>query len=356
MSEHIGFSAETAGMPPGAPVYVGAHRDQHAVVRCYTFGAGGVSARQVDCAHDDLQALVRGTEGIHWIDLCGLSDVPAVQKVSAVLGLHPLAVEDILNTQQRPKIEGTDDYVYFVLKAPDYAPEDHHIYQEQIAVALGRNIVLSFQEYEPDLFQPIIDRVNRAGVPRREATADLLAYSLMDAVVDRYFTVLEEAGDRLETIEEQILSDHGTEAVQAIHSLKRELLLLRRAVWPLREVIGTVLRDESPFFQPSTRVYTRDLYDHTIQVMDTLDTYRDMLSSLFDIHLSSISNRMNEIMKVLTIFSTIFAPLTFIAGVYGMNFRYMPALSWRWGYPLVWVVMVAIAVTMAIYFRRRRWL
>jgi len=198
--------------------------------------------------------------------------------------------------------------------------------------------------------------VNRAGVPRREATADLLAYSLMDAVVDRYFTVLEEAGDRLETIEEQILSDHGTEAVQAIHSLKRELLLLRRAVWPLREVIGTVLRDESPFFQPSTRVYTRDLYDHTIQVMDTLDTYRDMLSSLFDIHLSSISNRMNEIMKVLTIFSTIFAPLTFIAGVYGMNFRYMPALSWRWGYPLVWVVMVAIAVTMAIYFRRRRWL
>ncbi len=357
MSDRIGFSAHTAGMAPGAPVYVGEHPVERAVVSCYSFGNGGVTVRSVDCSQDDLAELVRSPGTVHWINLCGLSDVPAVQKVSALLGLHPLAVEDILNTQQRPKTEGTPDYVYFVLKAPDYAEDGHRIFQEQVAVALGKNVVLSFQEVSPDLFQPIIDRLSRNNVPVRDASADLLAYSLIDAIVDHYFLILEDAGDRLEEVEEVILAGQRDDAaVQTIHALKREMILLRRSVWPLREVIGSVLRDGSPLIQASTRVYLRDVYDHTIQVMDTVDTYRDMLSSIFDIYLSSISNRMNEIMKVLTIFSAVFAPLTFLAGVYGMNFHYMPELSKPWAYPALWVVMLATAVGMVIYFRRKRWL
>ena len=357
MSDHLAFNADTAGMAPGAPVYVGDHHVDRTEVTCYSYDPAGVTVQAVDRGLATLSELTSDPNKVHWINVCGLSDVPTVQKVSSLLGLHPLAVEDILNTQQRPKMEGSTDYIYFVLKAPDYAKGDAYIFQEQVAVVLGRNMVLSFQEVSPDLFQPVIDRLTKNHTPLREGSADFMAYALIDAIVDHYFVVLEDAGDRLEVVEEMVLAGHqADEAVQAIHALKRQLILLRRSVWPLREVIGSVLRDGSPLIQPSTRVYLRDVYDHTIQVMDTLDTYRDMLASLFDIHLSSISNRMNEIMKVLTVFATVFAPLTFIAGVYGMNFRHMPELDWRWSYPLVWVIMAIIAAIMVLYFRRKRWL
>lgn len=354
MSERIASSADTAGLPPGSPVYTGERPVVEATVTCYTCCPGG-EVQVLDCTHGPLPALAEGAARLRWINVCGLSDVAAVERVCTLLNMHPLAVEDILNTEQRPKMEGAPDYVYFVLKAPDIVAD--RIIQEQVAVVLGRNAVLSFQEYSPDLFQPIINRLVKDHVPLRETSADYLAYTLVDAIVDQYFVVLEVAGERLEAIEEAVLAGRqADEAVQAIHGLKRQMILLRRSVWPLREVLGAVLRDGSPLIQPATRVYLRDVYDHTVQVMDTLDTYRDMLASLFDIYLSSISNRMNEIMKVLTLFATVFSPLTFIAGIYGMNFQHMPELSWRWSYPLVWVVMLAITVAMVIAFRRRRWL
>ncbi len=298
MSERIASSADTAGLPPGSPVYTGQRPVVQATVTCYTCCPGG-EVQVLDCTHGPLPALAEGPARLRWLNVCGLSDVAAVERVCALLNMHPLAVEDILNTEQRPKMEGAPDYVYFVLKAPDIVAD--RIIQEQVAVVLGRNAVLSFQEYSPDLFQPIINRLVKDHVPLRETSADYLAYTLVDAIVDQYFVVLEVAGERLEAIEEAVLAGRqADEAVQAIHGLKRQMILLRRSVAAARGARRGAARRVA-LIQPATRVYLRDVYDHTVQVMDTLDTYRDMLASLFDIYLSSISNRMNEIMKVLTL-------------------------------------------------------
>ncbi|MGZ5502747.1 MAG: magnesium/cobalt transporter CorA, partial [Halobacteriota archaeon] len=227
---------------------------------------------------------------------------------------------------------------------------------EQVSLIVGQNFVLSFQESEGDVFEPIRERIRNGKGRIRKMGADYLAYSLLDAIVDYYFVILEKQGERIEFLEEELVANPNTQTLQEIHHLKSEMLFLRKAIWPLREVIGALERGESPLIQQSTIVYLRDVYDHTIQAIDTVETSREMVSDLLDIYLSSVSNRMNAIMKVLTIIATIFMPLTFLAGVYGMNFRYMPELEWQWGYPLVWTVMIGVVVCMLIYFRRMQWL
>ncbi len=292
-----------------------------------------------------------------WIQVDGIHDTALLEQLGSVFELHPLILEDILNTDQRPKMEDLGGYLFIVLKKfCASADRNGEIASEQISVILGPGWVITFQEKEDPFFNPLRERL-RAGKGRiRKAGVDYLAYSIIDIIVDSYFHVLETLGERIEREEEALLGKPAERTLQAIQRLKRDMIDLRKAVWPLRETIAALERSESPLIHAATRIYLKDVYDHAIQALDTVETYRDMLSGMIDIYLSSLSNRMNQVMKVLTIIATIFMPMTFLAGVYGMNFRHFPELEWAWGYPLFWIVNLAIAAAMLILFKRKRWL
>jgi magnesium transporter len=293
---------------------------------------------------------------VTWINVDGVHDTEAIQKLGDCFGIHALVLEDVVNTNQRPKLEIFDDYVFLVLKMLTLDKEERRPEFEQVSMVLGPNYVISFQEREGDVFETVRERIRSGKGLIRRGGADYLAYALMDAVVDGYFVVLETFGEHIETLEEELVTDAGRDTLQKLNVMKREVIYLRKSVWPLREVISALQRGESTLVKEHTRIYLRDVYDHTIQVIDTVETFRDMLTGMLDIYLSSVSNRMNEVMKVLTVIATIFIPLTFIAGVYGMNFRFMPELAWQWAYPVTWLVMVAIGILMVVYFRRKKWL
>jgi len=293
---------------------------------------------------------------VTWINIDGLHQVEILERLGECYGLHPLVLEDILNTDQRPKMEDYGEYLYIVLRMLNYNDKSSEIEAEQISLILGTNFVLSFQEKEGDTFNPIRERIRNSKGRIRRMGADYLSYSLLDSIVDNYFIILEKLGEKIEFLEDELVTRPTPETLQIIHHLKREMIYLRKAVWPLREVIGSLERGEPPLVKETIRVYLRDVYDHTIQVIDTIETFRDMVSGMLDIYLSSISNRLNAVMKVLTIIATIFMPLTFLAGIYGMNFKYMPELEWRWSYPVVWLIMVGIGVSMLLYFRKKKWL
>ena len=302
----------------------------------------------------DLRALIlRPT--VTWINADGIHDTRMVQAIGDAVGIHPLTLEDIANTSQRPKIEDYGDYLYVAIRmlSPD---SDGEFQSEQVSLVLGRGYVISFQEQPGDAFERIRERL-RAGAGRlRSEGADYLFYALLDAIVDSYFSVIEVFGERIEAVEEEVVADPDRETLQAIYALKRSLVALRRSVWPLRDVVAELERGDSPLIRESTLVYLRDVYDHTIEVAETVETYRDTMSGLLDVYLSSQSSRMNEIMKVLTIIATIFIPLTFIAGLYGMNFAYMPELRHPWGYPAALTLMAIIAGVMLLYFKKKGWI
>jgi magnesium transporter len=285
----------------------------------------------------------------------GVHQTDVLARLGEHFGLHPLTLEDIVSTSQRPKIETFPDYVFIVCRMLRIDPATSRIESEQISLILGRNFVMSFQERAGDVFDPVRERIRLGKGRIRKLGPDYLAYALLDAVVDNYFLVVEKYGEQVEELEGQLLGEPSSDLLRAIHQIKREMILVRRAVWPLREVIGVVLRDESDLIQPGTRLFLRDVHDHTIQVAEVVETFRDVLTGLQDLYLSSLSHRMNEVMKVLTVISTIFVPLTFVAGVWGMNFQHMPELAWRWGYLGAWGVFVAIGGLMVAYFRRKRW-
>ncbi len=301
-------------------------------------------------------------EWVYWVNICGIHDKEKIEKVGEEFGLHPLVVEDILTTNQRPKIEEFDDYLLIVLKRIYWEEGSNDITSEQVSLILGENYVISFQMREGELFDSVKERIKTGKGRVRRMGADYLTYVLMDSVVDGYFETLEKTGEKVEDIEGDLLEDPNEDTLYGIHGMKRSVINIRRAVWPLRDVVNTITRGESDLITDETNIFYRDIYDHTIQVIDTVETYRDMLSSLLDLYLSSLSNKMNEVMKVLTIIATIFIPLTFIAGIYGMNFsrnssKYnMPELYWTWGYPVTLAVMLVISMIMIIYFKRKDWL
>jgi len=299
---------------------------------------------------------LRDTASVSWINLDGIHDIQLLEKFGQVFNLHPLALEDILNTQHRPKIEEFEGYNLVILKMLSFNPEESRIEAEQISLVLGPRYVLSFQERSGDVFDGLRERLRRSNGRIRQRGADYLLYGMLDSIVDSYFQILEQMGDQLAELEESLTRDPDEECLYRIQHFKRELVTLRKSVWPLREVINELQRGEVPMIEDSTAVFLRDLYDHTIQVLDTVEIFRDTVSGMLDIYLSSVSNRMNEVMKVLTIMATIFIPLTFIAGIYGMNFAYMPELQWRYGYAMVWGVMILCLAGMFWFFRRRRWL
>ncbi|WP_367360455.1 magnesium/cobalt transporter CorA [Syntrophus sp. (in: bacteria)] len=294
--------------------------------------------------------------GVTWIHVQGMPEIPVLEELGLHFGLHPLTLEDILNTDQRPKTEDYGDYLFIVLKMFYNAGSSREgLQSEQISILFGSNFVLSFEEKETDTFEAIRERLRSVNGRLRKSAADYLAHALVDAVVDHYFLILEHMGERIEQLEEELVTTPSAGFLNALQGLKKEMILLRKSLWPLREMITSLERSESPLISKSSMLYFRDIYDHTIHIIDTLETYRDMLSGILDIYLSSISNRMNEIMKVLTVIATLFMPLTFIAGIYGMNFKYMPELEWRWGYAMVWVFLLATAAGMLLYFRKRNW-
>jgi magnesium transporter len=300
----------------------------------------------------------RNKQSVTWLNVDGVHQIEILEQVGKHFGLHPLVLEDIASTGQRPKMEDFDDYIFVVLRMLrfDEKEKENEIKTEQISLLLGPDFVISFQEKEGDVFDSIRERIRNNKGRIRKMGADYLAYALIDAVVDNYFMILEKLGETIEEIEEKLVTNPTSETLHTLHDLKREMVFLRKSVWPLREVINRLERSESPLINKSTYVYLRDVYDHTIQVIDAVETFRDMLSGMLDIYLSSVSNRMNEVMKVLTIIATIFIPLTFIAGIYGMNFRYMPELEQAWSYPAILILMLIITITMLVYFRRKKWI
>ncbi len=290
-----------------------------------------------------------------WINVDGL--VPEViEELALHFGLHPLVLRDILNPSRRPKLEDFGSHLFFIGKMLYYDEGKRKIVAEQISIVVGKNFVLSFQQREGDVFEPIRERLRTSAGVIRSKGSDYLAYCMMASIVDNYFTVLERLGEEIEDLEEHLVRFASQGTLRSIHRLKKEVLTVRRAVWPLREVFSWVERLESPLIHPDTRHYLRDLYEHSVQVIETVETYREMLSGMVDIYLSSLNNRMNEIMKVLTIIGTIFLPLSFITGIYGMNFVYMPELAWKWSYFVVLGIMGIIALGMLLYFKKKKWL
>ncbi len=290
-----------------------------------------------------------------WINVDGLHDIGLLEKVGERFGWHPLMLEDILSVGQRAKVEEYDDAVFVVLPMLSWDAEHKQVSEEQLSMVLGKNYVFTFQEREGDVFDEVRARIRSERGRIRKAGSDYLAYALMDAVVDAYFRALEGIGDVTEALEEEVLLDPQEHTMHALHALKRELIAVRRAIWPLRDIMNSILRNENGLFSKTTRIYLRDVHDHAVQVLDTVEALRDVSSGMVDLYLSTVSYRTNEIMKVLTIMASIFIPLTFLAGVYGMNFEYMPELKIHWAYPALIGVMVVLGGSMVAYFKRKGW-
>jgi magnesium transporter len=353
MGKLIRKRAKKTGLPPGSLVYTGEKVDEKIRITFIEYDEQHFQEREITDFGECL--LIKGKPGVTWIKVGGIHAVENLEKLGKCFNLHPLVLEDILNTEQRPKIEDFDNYLFIVLRMINYA-DSNTLSSEQISLILGSNFVISLQESNDEIFTEVLERLRTAKGRIRKSGPDYLVYTLMDLIVDHYFVVLEKFGEAIEFLEEEVVKQPIPQTLQDIHRFKYDMIMLRKSVWPLREVIGRLERRESNLIQDATGIYFKDVYDHTIIAIDNIETYRDILSGMIDIYLSSISNRMNEIMKVLTIIATIFMPLTFLAGIWGMNFKHMPELEWTWGYPASLGLMLLISLSMILYFRRKKWI
>jgi magnesium transporter len=352
--------SKKAGLPPGTPVFIGGKKDGPVKITVIDYSLDRFEEKVVSSVEECFP--FKDTPSVTWINVDGVHDVSIIQKIGDCFKFHPLLVEDIANTEQRPKFEDFGDYMFFVLKMLQYDKERHMTKIEQVCLVVGGNFVISFQEDVGDVFDPVRQRIREGKGRLRGSGPDYLTYRLIDAIVDNYFAVLEGVGDDIEVLEEEVIKNPTPVTISRIHNLKREMIFVRRSVWPLREVILGMERSDSQLVKKGTRVYLRDIYDHTVHIIDTMETFRDVISGLLDIYLSSINNRLNEVMRVLTVIATFFMPLTFFAGVYGMNFHTekspynMPELAWYYGYPFFWSVCIVVTVIMLVYFRRKKWI
>jgi len=343
-----------AGLSPGTLVHVGETPPETTRATVISYDEEHFRETELD-AGQECPAIVPEL-AVTWVHVVGLGHLAVLEHIGQCFGLHPLVLEDILDTGQRAKTEDFGEYLFVVGKMAHYDEQKRELAVEQISVVIGPNFVLSFQESDSPLVAGVKERIQGGKGRSRHMGADYLAYVLLDAVVDGYFVALETLGERIEAVEEELLDDPSTAALQEIHRLRRETILVRKAIWPLRDAIAALQRDDSPLVSEGLAVFLRDCYDHTVQVMDTVAAFHETLSGMLDLYLSTVSNKMNAIMKVLTIIATLFIPLTFVAGLYGMNFEYMPELRSPWGYPAVLMVMAAAAIGMLLYFRRKDWL
>ena len=353
MSKSIRNVSDKAGAPPGILVHVGMQKSTGTRISCLDYTPEHIHEKKLkpeDCR------VYKEKKSVSWINVDGLSETDAVAQIGRLFGLDSLLVEDVLNTSHRPKLEEFDEHLLLIFKMLSVTEDRRRIRSEQLSFVLGKGWLLSFQEEPGDVFDGLRNRIREKKGVVRDRETDFLFYRLVDTVVDHYFFVTEHLSDSAEKLEERILSGGGgSGCLQEIQHLKRQLILCSKSVKPLREAIAYLLKDAYPFVQKSTKRYFRDVYEHLVQLTDTISAQRDLLSNIMDLYLSESSNRMNQVMQILTIISTIFIPLTFIAGVYGMNFTNMPELHWKYGYLMVWTVMLAMIVFMVMFFKRKGW-
>jgi len=343
---------QKVGAPPGTLIHFGERKLENTRLTVTHYGPDELTETEADLP----AACAPPREGaVTWINVEGLHDVEVVREVGDCHGLHRLVIEDILDTNHRPKLEDYGEYLYLVTRHFWY-DEAGEMHSEQLSLMLGRGLVITFCEGGRDVLDPIRSRLRMETSRLRSNGADYLAYAILDTVVDGYFAAMDGLGENIEAMEARLLKDPDQQVLREIHRAKRQTALIRKAAWPMREAISRLEHEDAGLIAPATALFIRDAYDHIIQIVDTLESFRDMLSSMLDTYLSSISNRMNEVMKVLTIIATIFIPITFIAGVYGMNFEHMPELGYWWAYPATLGLMIAVGLGMLVYFRRRRWI
>ncbi|WP_452220896.1 magnesium/cobalt transporter CorA [Lacinutrix salivirga] len=342
------------GQIPGALVYTGTKENNKLFIESFDYGPDFFEEKELKTVEEAFDYKI--SDSITWININGLNNIDEIEKVGNHYNLHPLVLEDIVNTGQRPKIDEHEDYLFVVLKMM-YYDDNEVIVSEQVSFILGSNYVLSFQEAEGDVFDTLRERIRQGKGRVRNLGSDYLLYTLIDSVVDHYYAIIEIMGNKIEDLEDDVFEGLTQNEISTqIQRLKREILKIRRAIFPLREIINRIDKSESKLIDPKILHYYGDVYDHVIQVSDTIDIYREMIWGLMDMYMSTISNRMNEVMKVLTIIATIFIPLTFIAGIYGMNFDHMPELHYKYGYQTVWIVMIVVFIGMLYYFKKKKWL
>ena len=346
--------SKKVGLPPGTLVHIGERRTEKTKISIIDYDKTHLLEKNAISVEECFPYKDKST--VTWINIDGIHQADVVEKIGKHFDLHPLVLEDIMNTGQRSKIEDFRDYIFIVLKIPYYDDKENEVKIEQVSLILGKNFVISLMEIEKDVVNPIKVRLRNEESHLRKTGADYLTYSLIDVIVDNYFGIMENIEEKIGNIEEELLSESTSKTLQAIHNIKREMIFMSKSVWPLREIINNLERGESSLIKEFTKIYFRDAYDHTIQIIESIETFRDMITGMMDIYLSSVNNKMNEIMMFLTIIGTIFIPLTFITGIYGMNFKYMPELGWFWGYPAVLLIMFGIVVLMLFFFRRKKWL
>ena len=352
MLAHTLKRSQKAGLPPGTPMYIGHHPTEQARTTIIHYDETELEEKEVEQIEECF--LFKDRQTVNWINVDGLH-AGLIAQLGDCFSVPALVLEDILNTDQRPKLEDFGSSLFIVAKMLSCDPQLQGILIEQVSIILGPNHVLSFQERVGDVFEPVRQRIRNDKSYLRKNGPDYLAYTLLDTIIDNYFLILEMLGEQIADVEDQLLTDPTPQTVQTIHYLKREMIYLRKSVWPLREVITGLSREEVTLVSPNTRTHLRDVYDHTIQVIETIETYREMLAGMLDLYLSTTSNKMNEVMKVLTIIATIFIPLSFITSIYGMNF-YIPEVQWPWGYPVILMIMFLIVIGMLVYFRKKTWL
>ncbi len=353
MAKSLNYPSEKAGLPPGTLVHVGEGPAQASRITLVNYGADHCEEHSVTSMNDILR--YRETDATTWVHCEGLDMVEMIEAIGHNFGIHPLVLEDILNTHQRPKFEEYDKYLFIVLKTLT-TDETLAVHHEQISILMFSTFLFTFREKADGLFDSLKLRLTNAKGRMRALGTDYLTYVVMDTVVDKYFSLCDILEEAIEAVEIKLLGQPGTRTFTTIQLLKRELVFIRKAITPLREVLLTMQRSDTELIREKTQPFFRDVFDHTLRVIDTMDSYRDLINGMLDIYLSSVSNRMNEVMKVLTVFATIFIPLTFIVGIYGMNFDYMPELRWKWSYPILWGFFFLIPAALLTYFRKKRWL
>ena len=342
------------GKAPGTLVYTGKKSEKQLHIESFDYTKGSLNESVLTNIEDAVSFKL--TDSVTWINIDGLNSIKEIENIGKQYDLHPLVLEDIVNTTQRPKIDEYEDYLFVVLKML-YYDKDENIVIEQVSFVLGKNYVLSFQESEGDVFDNVRERLRLGNGRIRGLKSDYLLYALIDAVVDNYFRIIETLGNKIEDLETDLFAGNARDNINIeVQQLKREILKVRRAIFPLRDIINRIEKGEHSLIHKRTITYYRDIYDHLIQVSDNIDIYREMIWSLMDMYMTTISNKMNEVMKVLTIIATIFIPLTFIAGIYGMNFENIPELHYKYSYHVLWGVMILIFIAMLFYFKRRKWL
>jgi magnesium transporter len=350
------FLPRTSGKsaPPGTIEYIGTPKRTVTAINVISYSTQEIKREKVGTVKD-LDPFL-STSSFKWIQITGLQDVAVLQQLGELFQIDALDMETIANTTERPNIEEHEHYIFVVLKSMQIAPETQESTIEQISIIIGKNYLISFHETSPDLFEPLYQRIVASGNKIGMFTPDYLLFAICDLVIDSYFSMLESIGETIESIEDTLISSPSASCQELIYKLKRRLFYAKKIIWPIREVVATLQSSLHPLISDRSRNYFRNIHDHTVQIIETIESLMDLSSSMMDLYLSSVSNRLNEIMKVLTVFSALFIPMTFLAGVYGMNFKYMPELGWRYGYLLFWGVVICLIIGMLFFFKRKKWM